>query len=292
MISVGTFMSYDETPLTFQSPDMSECVRQFLEVALPEPPGDADTDEKHNKKQKRTHKQTCKVIQSDLRVSFIFLDYVSHRIFNLSVPIPNPLQQADHVTAEVLMRFIREQMTIPMFDSLRSKSDFSFDCATCDRGANNWKAEAILANDSASVTRLTIPCDLHIGNTVQCRQYQPVKMFVSGMVALSLAQRAPGAISKFRSALRHVLLGRVSPYPVAPPPESDPHAVYKRRVLDLFLDKTKACDRIRYVKLDTLLTGDLHDWHITWCTGTDEYSVTDWADEVSAALFPYAIPLS
>eukprot|EP00959_Pyramimonas_sp_CCMP1952_P285825 5976434-Pyramimonas_sp.AAC.1 len=68
--------------------------------------------------------------------------------WDLVAPCPCPLQQTDSATGEVIMRFVREQMEVPMLDTLQKKCSFAFHCSTCDRGAANLKAENIMASDS------------------------------------------------------------------------------------------------------------------------------------------------
>eukprot|EP00959_Pyramimonas_sp_CCMP1952_P010616 222451-Pyramimonas_sp.AAC.1 len=77
LICAGTFLAYDETPLSFAVGD-APLNRVFLESAL-----EARNRPDDSKKRRRFEKQTCKVLQSDFKICFIFEDFRARRIFNI-----------------------------------------------------------------------------------------------------------------------------------------------------------------------------------------------------------------
>jgi hypothetical protein len=286
-IGVGTVSAYDETPMKLNVPSKATDLRRFREsetsvlVVDDRPPL-----EKRPKKET----ETCKILQSDHKILVLLKNKTSKRLMGVCFPIAPPLQITDSCTGAVLVKFLKEQMHVPMLEALRSRALFDFDVATCDRGSSNLLAEAALAQESLMRHRLTLHCNLHIGHTVQGKQYDPIQRFISGILAFALAQRSSGSSAKFRQALQLVLSKHCVPVHAARPAADDPRTVHRDRMLDLFLS-TSVLDKQRKVSLKVLLTGDVTQDTINWFTNQEHPDKEKWAEKVAWNLYPHMTPL-
>ena len=143
---------------------------------------------------------------------------------------------------------------------------------------------------AAECPRLTIPCNSHLGFLAQGRQYDPVKPWISGAIAFSLAQRGLGCTAKFRSCLKAWLRARVAHRIAMPPGPQDPRTLHRDKILALFLPNTTEGDERRIV-LQAWLHGDVSSSSIVFFSPHQNPDLDVWAGEVTAALYPRSTPL-
>ena len=280
-IAMGTVSAHDETPMILRAGGWN-VLRVFPELTSHGATGSQVIAPDGTKLQSPVAEddggqvgQTTKVLQSDHYVLFLFYDCSIGRRTALCVPLTAPLEITDSCTGEVVHAFLREQLTIPMFDKLRGLFPFTFDVGCADKGSANIKAEAIArAVQSARSGRLLLPCDVHIGYCAQGRQYEPIKMTISDLIGFAKAQQPGGAPEKLRAELERVLQHNVRVYR-ASPPQADHR--WRRRleaILDLFLEEDRLEQR---ASLLALLTGDIDALEVAWYTLDPEPDVQAWA---------------
>ena len=251
-----------------------------------------------------------KVLQYHLQIGTLVYDKLLERHLYFSNNLPCPLLDLDRGTAETLHFAHKLIHDIPGLAELRQEFGHVVFAQTQDRcAANERQINAARREDLKNgCSRLHLGCDIHRAATISTRCYDLVKDDVSGLLALSLAERGSGRFPLLKQMLTDLCLKRLRivrggvfrpgseafehrrAFVQVTLPNRDPRAsggtLFRPRSIANFVQ------RIRY---EHLFNGDVADreyiWHYVSPDGPSNIAIKRlFRDHVAEALLPTLLP--
>lgn len=283
LVAVSTFVVglYDETPLVMRGPPgCSGGARWNPEaegtlVSLPQ--------ENTIVVSQRSDKGVCKLVQGECTLAVLLQCAGGGQHFLMVMPCALPLHWVDRTTGETLKVALEEQSGFVNLDRLRAKCIHNFDLSIADRATSNDRVEDALYQARPEVSRMRLPCVIHMCSTAQGRSFGSIGSDVAGIVAGAIVQQPAGAPASFRACIAEVLEASVRQCDAARPPADHRRAVHRDALLSLVLPDTKA-GRARAAELRLLFTGNLESDHIDVHIPGQALDVKAWALRLSHAL--------
>jgi hypothetical protein len=231
----------------------------------------------------------AKVAQIELELGLLLTGPLlnGRRVF-LCGEVSVPLQSVDRSTSECLVFALDRAADLACWDDLHQYFHTCVDISTCDRASANLKAEREYVSRRPWCPRLTIPCEIHILSTVQCKALNTnFSQDVTGMVAAALAMQLAGSSKRFREIMTDLIARRIDIFRGAgPEPPSSPAGIRRRAFLD-FIFGDEICYAERKLVLSTYC-GDIDSKEIRVYGACDRQEV---ARAISQALLPRALPV-
>jgi hypothetical protein len=186
-----------------------------------------------------------KVFQTDLGASLMFEDIETHRFIIHRFSLPSWIQAGDQATGDnigAMMSALWDvngfaQVVEPMFP-------YTMESFMADRGSANIRYDNHAIEKSPEwLNRQRKPCENHKASTMTGAEFSLIKADTSGMVGVSLSQRATGALDLFYQCIASFLLARYRIYWDSWPADASTRVGRHRiAILDLFFGSKRQSD--------------------------------------------------
>jgi hypothetical protein len=226
-VSCLRYWRYDETAMSLRASETAIATKFSLEL-LGVARHAAIPDVSHGL---RSHilkeRKTCKIYQQHHELAFVLYDTEHARYVSFVIPVSVPLSIADTSTGETLKCIMDITSDVPGWKSFADLFPLKMESSTIDSAHPNLRYERFEEQTRPDVPRLTILCQIHRLSNVQARVYEPVAATISGVMAITLAMKAAGAVYKFRQCLELVLTSTVRIVPSLRPASNDARCRYR-----------------------------------------------------------------
>ena len=205
---------------------------------------------------------TMKLVQTQFTLSIVAQEVGEsiERQKLLTFSVPYPLEVVDRATGRTLRANLQEQTFLHYLPEIRSVAAMVQDVTTTDGAPANAACDESAYADGDEAFRFRVLCATHGLSNAQGYVFSTSGMpeCLTGVISMSLVQRAGGALQMLRKAVATVLQRSVHVHVgCLPPQQGDARQRYKQTVLDLFLPATNAKFLERRSALDLMLQGDL-----------------------------------
>ena len=164
--------------------------------------------------------EVSKILQSSFRPAFIVKVVGSGEYMLLRADLICHLQCADSMTGEAIKHMLQKHMDLPLYVQLLRKAKYVSDIHEADRGSVNGVCNRLFRHENVGHLRLDdLGCQVHTLHTAVGQSLGISENFISGIIAIALAEQPAGALSYLREALSELLLENATPrYKTEPPP--------------------------------------------------------------------------
>ena len=209
---------YDETP-------------SRIAVTLPE--SKKQKQQSSNKTGSKEPSATAKILQSEMRLTFVLQCKNTGEYLCLKTAVPTWLQVMERTTAEVTLACQKDiEAVVPEINRMPHLFRHCISLVNTDEYAANFKAERSLALEQPQFHHCHYGCDVHrIARSIK-HQLNRVDGHISGMLSGALAMGESGSARSFRECLSQVLEDRLVLRYGNPPDHCMEHTI---SVLNLFL---------------------------------------------------------